>query len=71
MENKKQKFERLVNSRVNKTLKQLDLIGNLSNKNTYDYSENEVNQIIRVLDKKIKELKTKFLQGLTNEQFKL
>ncbi|MDC9721382.1 MAG: hypothetical protein PSN34_01240 [Urechidicola sp.] len=71
MENKKQKFERLANARVNKALKQLDLISNLSNKNAYDYSENEVNQIIVVLDKKVKELKTKFLQGLSNKQFKL
>lgn len=71
MENKKQKFERLANARVNKVLKQLDLIANLSNKNVYDYSENEVNQIIGVLEKKVKELKTKFSQGLINEQFKL
>lgn len=71
MENKQQKFERLVNARVNKTLKQLDLIGNLSNKNAYDYSESDVNQVVGALDKKIKELKTKFSQGLTNKQFKL
>lgn len=71
MENKQQKFERLANARVNKVLKQLDLIGNLSNKNAYDYSENEANQIIAVLDKKVRELKTKFSQGLINKQFKL
>lgn len=71
MENKKQKFERLANTRVNKVLKQLDLIGNLSNKNAYGYSENEANQIIKALDKKVRELKTKFSQGLINKQFKL
>jgi hypothetical protein len=71
MENKQQKFERLANARVNKVLKQLDLIGNLSNKNAYGYSENEANQIIAVLDKKVRELKTKFSQGLINKQFKL
>ncbi len=71
MENKQQKFERLANARVNKALKQLDLIGNLSNKNAYGYSESEANQIIGVLDRKIKELKTKFSKGLINKQFKL
>jgi hypothetical protein len=71
MENKKQKFERLANKRVNSALKQLDLIGNLSNKNAYDYSGDEINQIIEVLNKKIRELKTRFSQGLSSKNFKL
>lgn len=71
MENKKQKFERLANARVNKALKKLDLIGNLSNKNIYDYSEYEVSQIIKTLNKKVKEIETQFLLGLDNKQFKL
>ena len=71
MENKKQKFERLVNKRVNNALKQLDLVGNLSNKNVYDYSEDEINQVIEVLNKKIRELKTRFSQGVSSQNFKL
>ncbi len=71
MENKKQKFERLANARVNKALKKLDLIGNLANKNIYDYSENEVNLIINALDEKVKEVKTRFFLVLDNKQFKL
>ena len=70
MENKKQKFERLANTRINKILKQLDLIGNLSNKSVYEYSDNEANQIIAVLDKKVRELKVKFLYTPTDKQFK-
>lgn len=71
MENKKQKFERLVNKRVNNALKQLDLVGNLSNKNVYDYSEDEINQVIEVLNKKIRELQTRFSQGVSSINFKL
>ncbi len=71
MENKKQKFERLANTRINKILKQLDLIGNLSNTSVYEYSENEANQIIAVLDKKVGELKAKFLYNPTAKHFKL
>lgn len=71
MENKKQKFIRLANKRVNNALKKLDLIENLSNKNTYDYSEEEVKQIINALDDKVKGLRNRFLRGLDNKKFKL
>lgn len=71
MENKNEKFIRLANSRVNKALKQLDLISNLSNKNIYSYSENEIKQIIIALNKKIKEIENKFHQEINNKQFKL
>ena len=39
---KKQRFIELANKRVNKALKQISLIGNLSNTNNYEYTQDEV-----------------------------
>lgn len=71
MENKNQKFIRLAESRVDKAFKALDLIGNLTNRYSYEYSESEGKQIIKALHQKVKDIEVKFSQGLTNKKFKL
>mgnify|MGYP001006270410 CR=1 FL=1 len=38
-ENKREKFKRLAESRTNKILDMLDLLGNCSNTNVYDYTK--------------------------------
>ena len=60
MSNKLEKFEQLAEKRVSDTLKRLQLIGNLANKNNYDYTEAHVKQIIDTLENEIKSLKNKF-----------
>lgn len=63
IENKKiTKFEELAEKRVTDTLKKLQLIGNLANKNNYDYTDSHVKQIIDTLEAEIKALKNKFLE---------
>ncbi|MFJ7735617.1 hypothetical protein ACIQ2D_04665 [Lysinibacillus sp. NPDC097287] len=57
---KMDKFEELAEKRVSEALKKLQLIGNLSNKNNYDYTETHVKQIIDTLESEIKALKNKF-----------
>lgn len=42
---KNEKFKRLAVNRTNKVIDTIRLIGNLSNKSHYDYSENEVEAI--------------------------
>ena len=71
MESKKDKFKRLANSRVNNAIKQLDLIGNLSNSASYDYSDDEVRKIMSTLNQKVKEVGLKFQESLKKEKFKL
>lgn len=73
MENtKREKFIRLAESRVNKALKDIRLIGNLSNKNNYDYEQSDVNKIIGILEQEIKSVKMKFeTTKQKNKQFKL
>lgn len=60
MNKKLEKFEQLAERRVSDTLKRLQLIGNLANKNNYDYTDTHVKQIIDTLENEIKNLKTKF-----------
>ena len=71
MESKEDKFKRLANARVNNAIKQLDLIGNLSNSASYDYSDDEVKKIISTLNQKVKEVSFKFQESLKKEKFKL
>ena len=57
---KNEKFRRLATQRVNKAIKQMELIGNLSNTRTYEFSETEAKQIFTALEKALKECKALF-----------
>ena len=69
---KNEKFIELAEKRVNKTLNDLKLIRNLSNKNSYDYTEDQSKKIIRVLQQEMDSVKKSF-QGSGNQEtgFKL
>ena len=60
---RREKFVNLAENRVNKAIKQLRLIGNLSNKSNYSYTENDVNKIVSALNAEVRELKSKFSNG--------
>jgi hypothetical protein len=66
------KFERIAEKRVSDTLKKMQLIGNLANKNNYDYTDKHVKQIIDSLEDELKLLKNKFADESTdkNREFK-
>lgn len=51
MSEKREKFARLANQRVNRAIDQLRLIGNLGNKSTYDYTDEDARKIVRALQK--------------------
>lgn len=59
-ETKHEKFKRLAENRVNNALKQIELIGNLSNLNNYEYSQEEIKKIIKVLKNSIEIVEKKF-----------
>ena len=50
-ENKHEKFTRLAEARTSKVLETIDLIGNLSNKSSYAYTEEEVELIFNAIRK--------------------
>lgn len=53
-------FVELANKRVPKALKALELIGNLSNKSNYSYSESQAKLIQKALRTKVQEVCKKF-----------
>ena len=61
-ETKTQRFERLAEKRVTEAIRRLRLVGNLSNRATYQYSNEHVKQIIDVLEIELKKLKSRFHQ---------
>ena len=60
MKDKKGTFIKLAKARVSKTIKSINLIGNLSNKSHYQYTEDQVTQITTALEKELKSMKEKF-----------
>jgi len=59
-ENDRAKFVELAEKRVTKAIKDIRLIGNLSNKGNYRYTDEDVKKIIRALDAEVKKLKHRF-----------
>ena len=60
MRDKKAKFIELANNRVNRTIKDLRLIGNLSNRASYEYTEEDARKILRALQREVDDLKLRF-----------
>ena len=60
MSTKSIKFIELANKRVNKTIKDIQLIGNLAHKQNYDYTELQAKQIIKTLQQELDDIKHSF-----------
>ena len=59
-ENRHSRFKRLAEARTEKVLDMIDLIGNLSNKSFYEYSDEEVKTIFDAIETSLQENKNKF-----------
>ncbi len=57
---KELKFRELAQTRVNKAIKAIELIGNLSNKNNYSYTDEEVKKIFAAIQKSLSQSKARF-----------
>jgi hypothetical protein len=73
MSTKRSNFIRLAESRVTKALKSIKVIGNLSNKANYEYTDQDINKIINALQAEINVLKSRFKNKGNSEtvEFKL
>ena len=69
MRDKRAKFVELANKRVNRAIKDLDLIANLANKRNYQYDEEQAKQIVRALQLHVDTVKHSFL-GTRSEKYK-
>ena len=58
--NMREKFVDLAEKRVNKAIGQMRIIGNLSNRSNYSYTEEDVTKIYRALKKSLDEMKARF-----------
>lgn len=63
MRNKRAKFVELANNRVTRAIKDMRLIGNLSNRTNYDYNDEDVRRILKALQKEIEIIRTRFSSG--------
>lgn len=60
MESKEDKFIRLAEYRMNKVMKAIESIRNLSNRSSYEYTEEQINVMFETLEKTIADVKSTF-----------
>lgn len=70
---KRDNFVRLAEARVNRALREIRLIGNLSNRGAYSYNENDIRLIFKALQREIEASKARFTGdgGFGEKEFKL
>lgn len=66
----KERFKRLATLRTNEVLKRLKVLGNCANRQSYEYSEKDIESIFSTIERKVKEVKMKF-HFTKEEKFKL
>jgi len=57
---KREKFVKLAEARVTRALRDVRLIGNLSNRSAYSYTDDDVRKIFRALQKEFEAARAKF-----------
>lgn len=72
-ESKREKFVRLAEARTNKIINMLQLLGNCSNTNTYEYTSQDVDKIFIAIENEVRDAKRKFnkIGNKKNNEFKL
>jgi hypothetical protein len=68
---KRKRFKRLAAQRTEKVLQKLHVLGNCSNRSSYEYSEEDINKIFSEIDKAVKNAKSRFNYPRKRSQFKL
>lgn len=73
LESDREKFVRLATSRVNKALESIRIVGNLSNRSNYSYTEADIERIFRALQSELKVCRQRFSTEALDEKlsFKL
>lgn len=60
METRHLRFKRLALKRTNTVLDKLRILGNLSNKSSYSYSDKEVDKIFKAIEDQLRTVKARF-----------
>jgi len=71
MESKRDRFKRIAENRTNKIINMIDLLGNCSNKNNYEYTDDDIKNIFNAIESSLKMSKMKFIEKQEKGKFKL
>ena len=69
-ETPEERFKRIATLRTNAVLDKIRIIGNLSNRKMYSYSEEDINKIFLAINKQLREVRVK-LNSKKQGKFKL
>ena len=64
------RFKRLATLRTNAVLQRLKVLGNCSNRQAYEYDEEDIDKIFSEIERRVKEVKAKF-HFVKRREFKL
>ena len=70
MDTKNDKFKRLAKQRGDRILRDLRLLGNLSNTNNYFYTDQEVSKVFNIIEEELKVARLRF-KGNKKREIKL
>lgn len=72
-ETKSTSFKRLATNRANNALKNIRLLGNLSNTNNYSYTPDDVQRVFKIIEEELRLSKARFTLELSKKKrdFKL
>jgi len=66
-ETKNERFKRLAKMRGERILKDIHLLGNLSNNNNYQYFDEDVNKLFSIIESELRTEKTRFKSNKKRE----
>lgn len=73
MRDKRAKFVQLANQRVTRAIDQIRLVGNLSNRAAYEFTEEDSKKIVKALQRAVDTAKARFVDsgGAADQSFNL
>jgi len=69
-ESKHDRFKRLASSRTNAVIEKLEILGNCASRSNYEYSEEEVKQMLLAIERKLNEVKLLFVHANNKDSFR-
>ncbi|RKZ30729.1 hypothetical protein DRQ36_04490 [bacterium] len=69
-ETPRERFKRIATQRVSTVLQRLDILGNCSNKQYYEYNDEDVEKIFNAIKRKVRDIERQFVVP-KEEEFKL
>jgi hypothetical protein len=66
-ESRQARFKRIASKRTNDIIRRIQILGNCSNRSTYDYAEEDINKVFAAIDKEVKKARARFTFGRRTE----